>query len=149
MNKQRDMPETEIPTLLLGDDMDDGNRSQLAEMLKAGTDGFVREAYRLPMAQVSGIRISMDGREYDVMDLGLGGVRFLLDRRDRYIIGDSLDVISLPLGDKSLTVKGEVVHVSLTPDKSVHCGVRFIFANDEDRRILDEFIQQALDGLFE
>jgi hypothetical protein len=91
-------------------------------------------------------RIRLKGHEFEVHDISSDGVGVILDQAGpRFVIGERLDSIPIPMQSGSLSIQGVVSHISVTSSCTI-CGIRFIFSGDEYKSIM-QFIKERAQAL--
>ena len=85
--------------------------------------------------------IRLKGHEFEIHDISSDGIGLILDKDGpRFVIGERLDNIPIPLQSGTVIVKGLVSHISITTNCAI-CGIRFLFSSDEYKSII-EFIKE-------
>ena len=85
--------------------------------------------------------IRLKGHEFEIHDISSDGLGLILDKAGpRFVIGERLDNIPIPLQSGTVSIKGVVSHISVTTSCTI-CGIRFLFSSDEYKAII-EFIRE-------
>ena len=86
-------------------------------------------------------RIRLKGHEFEIHDISSDGVGLILDQDGpRFVIGERLDSIPIPMQSRTLSIKGVVSHISITASCTI-CGIRFLFSGEEYKSII-QFIKE-------
>ena len=108
---------------------------------------YLRHFFRLPVDESAKIRVSIDGREYQVVNLASSGVGIRLLQRDVFQINDYLNRVELEIEGKCLYSQGRVIHVSLDDDSWL-CGVELVELDKEGQVVLRDYVNHCREVLF-
>jgi len=109
---------------------------------------FHRHFFRLPVDESAKMKVMIDGREFQVVNLACSGVGIRLLKRDVFYADDHLKQIELEIEGKCLCSPGRVVHVSLDDDESWLCGINLVELGKEGQAILRNYIDHCREVLF-
>ena len=109
---------------------------------------YLRHFFRLPVDESAKMKVSIDGREYQVVNLASSGVGIRLLQRDVFTVDDFISQVELEIEGKCLSSQGRVVHVSLDDDESWLCGVELVELDKEGQKVLRDYVDLCREALF-
>jgi len=109
---------------------------------------YLRHFFRLPADESAKMKVRIDGREYQVVNLAYSGVGIRLSQQDVFQIDDHINQVELEIEGKCLSSQGRVVHVSLDDDESWLCGVELVELDKEGQKVLRDYVDLCREALF-
>jgi len=110
---------------------------------------YLRHFFRLPVGESAKVKVRIDGREFQVVNLACSGVGIMVLEPDVFRVDDLFSQVELEIEGKCLSSRGRVVHVSLDDDESWLCGVEFVELDKEGQTVLNGYIDQCRQALFD
>lgn len=108
---------------------------------------IIREIYRVPINQNDNISVQMDGKNYDVVNLGSHGIGIRIPQ-GAFSVDDTIPDIKLMLKGEILRFKGKVVHVSTYKADTYLCGVRLVDMDEVSKQKLLDCVYRIRANLF-
>ena len=91
-----------------------------------------RRAFRVPVSDSDGLKVGVDGIQYDVVNLGDRGIAFrLVGGESGFAVDDILPSIELRFSNQVLNLRGKVIHISSGRNGGLICGLHFVDMNEE------------------
>ena len=108
---------------------------------------YLRHFFRLPADESAKMKVRIDGREYQVVNLAYSGVGIRLSQQDVFQIDDHINQVELEIEGKCLCSRGRVVHISLDEDSWL-CGVELVELDKEGQVVLRGYVDHCREVLF-
>lgn len=90
--------------------------------------------------------IEINGEPYELNDVSAEGIGLILEENSAELfMGQRIESIPIPHENGTAHIQGVVAHISKTAQNTV-CGVRFLFKNPEEFKLVEVFkAQRTLD----
>lgn len=96
----------------------------------------IRQIYRVPIANNDEVNVSVDGSEYEVVNLGSQGIGIRLSEPVPFRVDGRNHEIDLRIEGNLLHLSGEIVHVTPYDADNYLCGIKLIDMDEESHRRL-------------
>ena len=109
----------------------------------------IRQFFRLPISNCSNISLHIDNQTLEIVNIGNRGIAFYADDTLDIVRDQSaLHSVTLMLEDEVVTLKGQTMHISASGYRDI-CGMKFVDIEKESQNILDRYIHNTLNSVFE
>lgn len=110
--------------------------------------GIVRKCFRLPVSNQDEVKVQINDQQYDIIDILSYGIGIHLSRPGIFSVGEELDSIKLTVQGRIFKLHGWVVYISHHEYGNYRCGIKFVDQDEENERIISEYIKINRTKLF-
>lgn len=106
----------------------------------------VRKSLRVPYLGAEPASVQIDGKHYELFNIGSRGLGVVVDDADSFVVGENLPRIDLTVRELVFPLQGEVMHVTADGSGSFCCGIRLRDLTPEQERMIRRLLlaQQAM-----
>ncbi|MFH7319517.1 PilZ domain-containing protein [Desulfurivibrio sp. D14AmB] len=108
---------------------------------------IVRHDFRVPVSSSDGIKLKVNGKEHEVINLSNHGVGFRFSALAQFKTGSVVQEIELTLGGQQLRLEGKVIHVSRLEEDYL-CGLDLLKLTEASRKSLENSVGRIRARLF-
>ncbi|HET97453.1 MAG TPA: PilZ domain-containing protein [Desulfurivibrio alkaliphilus] len=108
---------------------------------------IVRHDFRVPVSSSDAIKLKVDGKEYEVINLSNHGIGFRFSTLALFKTGSTVEEIELTIGGQQLRLAGRVIHVSRLGEDYL-CGIDLLNLTETSRRSLESSVSRIRTRLF-
>jgi c-di-GMP-binding flagellar brake protein YcgR len=108
----------------------------------------IRQIYRVPVKKSDRVNITVDGSEYEIVNLGSHGIGIRLPNPAPFKVSDHVHKIGLKIEGDYIRLSGKIVHV--TPYETDHClcGIQLIDMDEKSQQRLLDYVYRIRANLF-
>jgi len=110
-------------------------------------EAVIRHSYRMPCEENT-VVISIDGKEYDVINIGSRGLGIQVESEDVFDYGQCLKKMALHIEAETFSLDGKIVHVTMEEPGVWLVGISLHHPDTEVEKMLREIIQQQRGQFF-
>ncbi|MBC8317829.1 MAG: PilZ domain-containing protein [Desulfobulbaceae bacterium] len=108
----------------------------------------VRQFFRMPINNCSNISFQIDNNPFEIVNIGNSGIAFYTGESSTKLeAGKGLHPVELRLHDTSISLQGQIMHISANGDQEI-CGMKFIDMENDRQEILEKYLNDTLASVF-
>ena len=111
-------------------------------------DQIVRHAYRIPSHELGSLTVNLQGREFDVVNIGNNGIGIKYREEDSLTVSNDPLTITLNFNGNFFTLQAVIVHISPDVTGKYICGIDFLDVDVAARKKIQDLISENRDKLF-
>lgn len=114
---------------------------------KEAVQKIIRHSFRVPWGEEDDGYVMLQGKRYALVNIGSQGIGITC-QEDEFRKGQPLTGISLYLGETTMTLNGEVMHLSVEAEGEFLCGIRLHNLSRLDEKTIREALEKKCKEMF-